>query len=325
MDEIKETAFQELIRVFEKEYLIGIDYHQRLEINRKPVDVKNQTLQELNSYLLAIQQRREMRDYDIINNASGSVAGVIGEMWKSDKRLKSLYNTIKRYCLLREKDFNTIAVHVAEYRALSKLFHKIRLSVYRHPPKAKCPDRPEVNEIISHLTDVTPTGDIIVDKIHYYGKVIEKLSSHFEQKNEEELRQLFVAHLEAGFKSVVVSGETYNKNGKTDIIVKDNQGNNLFIGECKWWNGGTKFYKALDQVFDNYVTWRDTNIAFLFFVSNKDMTHVLRQIPGLVSKYALFIENKGCVDESRFTFTFKHRDDEMRVIHVNMVFFHYPR
>ena len=122
---IKEGYFNQLITDFQNQYLNNIEYFERIALHRNPIEVKNETLHELYSYLLKIQNREEMRDIDTEKNAYGYVPTKIGDIWKSDKRLKTCYNSINKYCQLRSKKINTIAVHIAEYRAMNKLAKKI--------------------------------------------------------------------------------------------------------------------------------------------------------------------------------------------------------
>ena len=69
-----------------------------------------------------------MREIDPVKNSMGYVPTKVIEIWRANKNLKSLYDAIREYCNLRSKDFNMIAVHIAEYRAMNKLIGKIRLS-----------------------------------------------------------------------------------------------------------------------------------------------------------------------------------------------------
>jgi hypothetical protein len=65
-----------------------------------------------------------------------------------------------------------------------------------------------------------------------------------------------------------VTGESYNKEGKTDILIK-NRGINIFAAECKIWAGKEEFLKAIDQIL-SYLTHRDSKAALLIFVRLKN-------------------------------------------------------
>jgi len=49
----------------------------------------------------------------------------IKDIWKADKRLRTLHSAVKQYCALQSKDFNQIAILIAEYRAMINLFKRI--------------------------------------------------------------------------------------------------------------------------------------------------------------------------------------------------------
>lgn len=53
-------------------------------------------------------------------------------------------------------------------------------------------------------------------------------------------------------------------------------GQAVFLAECKWWTGEKAFAeKALPQLLDGYVVWRDTHAAMILFIRNKDASAVI--------------------------------------------------
>jgi len=71
------------------------------------------------------------------------------------------------------------------------------------------------------------------------------------------------------------TGETFNGEGKSDIIIRQG-GANVFIAECKIWEGVTAFTAAIDQL-QRYVTWRDTKTALIIFNRNKGFSDVIQK------------------------------------------------
>jgi hypothetical protein len=55
------------------------------------------------------------------------------------------------------------------------------------------------------------------------------------------------------------TGETFNFQGKTDILIRA-QGKNIFIAECKFWKGEKVFLETIDQLL-SYLSWRDSKAA----------------------------------------------------------------
>jgi hypothetical protein len=93
-----------------------------------------------------------------------------------------------------------------------------------------------------------------------------ELSPHvFYNMGEEDLRTHFLVQLNGAFKGQA-TGETFNFQGKTDILIRV-EGKNVFIAECKFWKGEEALFATLDQLL-SYLSWRDTKAALLVFNRN---------------------------------------------------------
>jgi hypothetical protein len=138
---------------------------------------------------------------------------------------------------------------------------------------------PRPNQLVTagqlHPTLDESTYRDILQTLNGAGKNIEKYPSQYIGKDEESLRDTFLLALEARY-DFQASGESFNKQGKTDILIKHEQ-QNLFIGECKFWGGAKKLGETIDQIL-RYVTWRDSKAAILFFVNGKEMAAPLKAI-----------------------------------------------
>lgn len=75
----------------------------------------------------------------------------------------------------------------------------------------------------------------ILQLMHDVGKEFERLPSLYSGEEEEHLRDHFLRMLEPNFEGSA-TGETFNKTGKTDILLR-HEGLNVFIAECKFWKG----------------------------------------------------------------------------------------
>ena len=82
------------------------------------------------------------------------------------------------------------------------------------------------------------------------------------------------------------SGETFDFEGKTDMMIRC-EGRNVFVAECKFWEGPASLMRALDQ-FLGYLAWRDAKAALLVFNWNKDFSSVLEKIPEGVEEHPCF-------------------------------------
>jgi HEAT repeat protein len=160
----------------------------------------------------------------------------------------------------------------------------------------------------------------ILQIIHNAGKEIERKPLSFGGMSEESLRDVFLIALNAGYLGQC-TGETFNKKGKTDILIRVGS-QNIFIGECKFWGGEQKLKETLDQLL-GYVTWRDDQLALLFFNRNKNFSAVLEQIPKSMRKYPNFIcgEERS---EDYFSCLISHPDDPPRQLKLAVLAFDVP-
>ena len=85
---------------------------------------------------------------------------------------------------------------------------------------------------------------------------IERSPRAFAGMKEEDLRLLLLVPLNGHFEGQA-TGETFNGEGKTDILIRE-RNKNIFIAECKFWHGAKSFTEAIDQL-QRYTTWRGLN------------------------------------------------------------------
>jgi len=164
------------------------------------------------------------------------------------------------------------------------------------------------------------TYEEILRIIDETGKVLERHPSLYEGKDEETLRDHFLMVLTPNFDSV--SGETFNKSGKTDILIRHNQ-KNIFVAEYKFWNGIKAFHEAIDQLL-GYLTWRDSKTALVCFIGNKELNPVLKQIQDCTKDHPCHVKHHGNRSESWFNFEFHLKHDSTRGVKVAVLCFHLP-
>lgn len=116
----------------------------------------------------------------------------------------------------------------------------------------------------------------IINIIHSQCSVMESAPETFSLLEEEKLRDILISTLETHYENSV-TGETFRKNGKTDIQVRfENKA--AFIAECKIWHGIKKFEDSIKQLF-GYTTWKDTKVALVVFnKTNKSFNQLLNSI-----------------------------------------------
>ncbi|MDR0567326.1 MAG: hypothetical protein LBG47_09905 [Prevotellaceae bacterium] len=187
------------------------------------------------------------------------------------------------------------------------------------------PTIPENKEFHSEPTMSATMYDDILKVIYDVGKSMEKKPSLYQNKNEEGLRDQLLLFLETRYDATTATGETFNRNGKTDIILKYAKDNsNLFIAECKFWRGASEFHKAISQLF-GYLTWRDSKAALILFVRNNDFTNVLKTVKTETNKNQYFSKENGNRGESSFSYVFCLPQDRNKSVYLEIIAFHYDK
>lgn len=166
----------------------------------------------------------------------------------------------------------------------------------------------------------------ILKVVYDAGKSMEKKPTLYIDKDEEGLRDQFLFILETRYEGITATGETFNKNGKTDIILKYSADNtNLFVAECKFWKGSSEFHQAVNQLFDRYLTWRDSKVALMFFVQNKDFTKVLETVKEEARKHSYFKKVLNYNGESTFSYVYRLPNDENKDVFLEIILFHFDQ
>lgn len=161
----------------------------------------------------------------------------------------------------------------------------------------------------------------ILSIISKMANVFERSPRAFRQMQEEDLRQHFLVQLNAQYEGQA-TGETFNFEGKTDILIRV-EDRNIFIAECKFWRGPKSLKGAIDQLL-KYICWRDTKIALLIFNRGKQLSDVLGKIPEVVKTHPNFKRQIPYSSETGFRFILHHRDDVNRELILTVLVFEVP-
>ena len=146
----------------------------------------------------------------------------------------------------------------------------------------------------------------ILQTIHDTGRVFERLPSTYAGKDEETLRDHLILQLEPHFEWSSTTGETFNKSGKTDILIRYEK-EIVFVAECKFWRGRKPHFETIDQIL-KYLTWRESKTAIVYFVDTKEITAPLKAIQESTPEHPCYVAFKGRQDESRFNYSFTCRE-----------------
>lgn len=247
---------------------------------------------------------------------------LVAKSWMQSltETVNSLFQEQKRK-YLQENDF---------FAAINVKINKDTTSVFTAPTvKKKIIPQPSISkykEFSSEPMMAKEMYDDILKVIYDLGKSMEKKPSTYTGKDEEAIRDQFLLVLETRYDSTTATGETFNRGGKTDIILKYAKDNsNLFVAECKFWHGASEFHKAISQLFDRYLTWRDSKAALILFVTNKDFTSVIDIIKKEAPNHPYFVKSIGARGETSFSFHFHLPQDIDKIVFLEIIIFHYHK
>jgi len=150
---------------------------------------------------------------------------------------------------------------------------------------------------------------------------MERSPSTFSKLSEEELRGFILVYLNGIFEGSA-TGETFNEYGKTDILIRHN-GKNIFIAECKFWDGEKSFLSAINQLL-SYASWRDTKTAIIIFNKTKGFSDVLKKIEIAVPKHRNYKKLLQKESASNLKFLFHHNDDKNKELYLSILAFEIP-
>jgi hypothetical protein len=149
-------------------------------------------------------------------------------------------------------------------------------------------------------------------------RVIELSPHTFRGMGEEDIRQHFLVQLNGQYEGQV-TGETFNFQGKTDILIRS-EGQNIFIAECKFWHGEKGFLETVDQLL-SYLSWRDSKTAVVIFNKNKNLSGVLTTIKEAMEKHPHKKRGPKIEFETRFRYIMGNPNDHNReIIMTTMVY-----
>ncbi len=260
--------------------------------------------------------RREKADafrasFTNVNNINANA-----EQWNQglERVVSELFNFRKNH-FAAENDFFT-AINVLPDPRTSGIFTAPTIK-RRVIPQPAVPPKAQFSSVPTMSDEMDQD---VLQVLYQAGRAMERKPSLYESKDEEHLRDQFLLFLETRYASTTGTGETFNKLGKTDILLKYQDGTNLFVSECKWWSGEVDFHSAIKQLFERYLTWRDSKAALLLFVANKNFSAVLSKVRLEAEKSQYFVRRTT----DRGAFEFRLAADETRIVKFAILLFAFP-
>jgi len=259
----------------------------------------DRTISEINSHLNTLKENARGLNDQLRNIANGSIERRREKLLSNQNLVASLGFPLKE----RSDSLKTYAAPTVR--------RKIRETL---PPASTAPFSPEPalsRDDYEHILGV----------IQNMAQVMERSPSAFATIDEESLRSHFLVQLNGHYEGQA-TGETFNYEGKTDILIRA-QGKNIFIAECKYWGGPKKLTETIDQLL-GYSSWRDTKVAVIIFNRNKNLSKVLESIPQTVELHPCYKRFIDKMSETNFRYIFSNRDDSNREMILSLLVFDVP-
>ncbi|WP_131117968.1 hypothetical protein [Lichenihabitans psoromatis] len=152
-------------------------------------------------------------------------------------------------------------------------------------------------------------------------RVMERSPKTFHNMGEEDIRQHFLVQLNGHYDGQA-TGETFNFQGKTDILIRSD-GRNIFIAECKFWHGEKAFLETIDQLL-SYLSWRDSKTALVIFNRNKNFSAVIGAIKGAMDMHPQRKDGPTVEGETRLRYKMGYPADHSREIIVTVMAYDIP-
>lgn len=232
-------------------------------------------------------------------------------------KISRLFSNIKA-SIIQENDF---------FAAIGVTFDSDASKTYAVPVVTKKPhlNKPNITKrsYSQNPTIDTQTYQNIIECLSKTGASMERKPSLYMGKDEEGIRDFFLTQLELGFTGGTVTGETFNRVGKTDILLKNIDGTNLFVGECKFWKGEKVFLDTISQLL-SYLTWQDSKTSILVFVKNESIMKVIETAKQSLRQH-LNYKSRSSIQERSFSCIFTLPQDNNRDVLCEIIFFHFDK
>lgn len=189
-------------------------------------------------------------------------------------------------------------------RQISTSLPKVSAGPYKPEPTL---DEKEYNHILQILRSMA--------------LVVERSPESFSSLDEEAIRTHFLLQLNGHYEGTA-TGETFNSSGKTDILIRvDNR--NIFIAECKFWQGPKAFDEAITQLL-GYLSWKDSKCSLLVFNKTRNSTSVREKMHEVMISREEHRKTVASGSDSDGRYVFVKTSDAGREIIITTMLFDMP-
>ena len=165
--------------------------------------------------------------------------------------------------------------------------------------------------------------DQVLGKVRAMMNVVERHPGAFTTLKEPDFRAILLFGLNGLFEGAA-TGETFNEEGKTDILIRVGD-RNIFMAECLIWKGAKGFLEKLDGQLFTYANWRDTQLVAIVFNRKRNFTGVVQEMQRSMREHSQFVCELPCPHESSIRCVFKRADDGNRHFFLTAIAYEVPR
>lgn len=171
-----------------------------------------------------------------------------------------------------------------------------------------------IKEYVINEADVIRILDYLDPICHTF----EKTPCSFKGLGETDFRGILLASLNGAFQSDA-TGETFIKNGKTDICIRIDKAQ-ILVFELKLWSGAAAYNLAINQLL-GYNTWRQSHGVLITFCRNRNFSDILKGIPNTIQSHNQYHSGFREVKEHYFKSNFSFPEDTGRSIVIHHLFY----
>lgn len=281
-----------------------------------------------------LEEHLILRHQFVEHNAESLRLSIDADIAKIESKLKELESIFAPFNVsLKQSALREIQDRISKIHRDKQLLNGLGFPVRRDPNASETYIAPEVQrKLAPREKSITKDNGKILEPVLDYQEflhiisvcrnmyqVIERSPHAFSAMGEEDLRTHFLVQLNGQYQGQA-TGETFNFQGKTDILIRID-GKNIFVAECKFWKGEKGFKETLDQLL-SYACWRDSRLSLIIFSRNEDFSQVLAKIPEAATSHSNFVsavsENPA---EAEFSYKFKSANDPHITHHVTVMAF----
>jgi hypothetical protein len=224
-------------------------------VDVKMQNIKTNILTQLSYLLPEIKQHNDEVKKDCIGYLNGLITSI--------KQKNNVEQFSKNSKYLRVVPKTTATIEIVEQKIITASSYDKSVA----PSKLSDSVRTISNE--SYLC--------ILETVKEYSIYSERLPKSYKKMNEEDIRDQILNALNLKLKTATATGETFNVQGKTDIIIIDNK-NICYIAECKIWNGQQKYDESIDQllgyissdvIFSSIIVFNKKNIGITELINER--------------------------------------------------------